>query len=105
MITAIEHYLAVRHAAGFTLSNTTYLLRSFGRFAMARGDTHICTATAIAWAAQSCGAALRNRPQHPCLFVRDMVGGAKRGPVCPHDVGDFKGRRPRMDEISGRCRR
>ena len=33
MITAIETYLAVRRAAGFTLSNTGYLLRSFANFA------------------------------------------------------------------------
>jgi hypothetical protein len=39
MINAIEHYLAVRHATGFTLTNTTYLLRSFGRFAAARRDS------------------------------------------------------------------
>ena len=29
MIAAVESYLAVRRAAGFTLSNTEYLLRSF----------------------------------------------------------------------------
>jgi hypothetical protein len=32
MITAVESYLAVRRAAGFTLSNTEYLLRSFSAF-------------------------------------------------------------------------
>jgi integrase/recombinase XerD len=34
MIAAVESYLAVRRAAGFTLSNTEYLLRSFAGFAL-----------------------------------------------------------------------
>jgi hypothetical protein len=33
MIVAIESYLAVRRAAGFTLIDTEYLLRSFAGFA------------------------------------------------------------------------
>jgi len=33
MMAAVESYLAVRRAAGFTLSNTEYLLRSFANFA------------------------------------------------------------------------
>ena len=34
MIAAVESYLAVRRAVGFTLSNTEYLLRSFAGFAV-----------------------------------------------------------------------
>jgi hypothetical protein len=33
MIAAVDSYLAVRRAAGFTLSNAEYLLRSFASFA------------------------------------------------------------------------
>ena len=47
MITAMESYLAVRRAAGFTLSNTEYLLRSFSAFAADKKQTHIHTATTI----------------------------------------------------------
>jgi integrase-like protein len=47
MIAAVETYLAVRRAAGFTLSSTEYLLRSFADFATARKQRHIRTATAI----------------------------------------------------------
>ena len=50
MITAVETYLAVRRAVGFTLSNTEYLLRSFAGFATNQKQTHIRTATAIHWA-------------------------------------------------------
>ena len=39
MIAAVESYLAVRRAAGFTLSNTEYLLRSFAGFATDQKQT------------------------------------------------------------------
>ena len=41
MIAAIETYLAMRRTAGFTLSNTEYLLRSFADFATNQKQTHI----------------------------------------------------------------
>src|SRR5262249_11890319 len=50
LIAAVESYLAARRAAGFTLSNTEYLLRSFATFATDRNQTHIRTATVIDWA-------------------------------------------------------
>ncbi len=50
MMTAVDSYLAVRRAAGFDLSGQEYLLRSFARFAMKSGETHVRTATAIEWA-------------------------------------------------------
>ena len=53
MMAAVESYLAVRRAAGFTLSNTEYLLRSFADFAADQKQTHIRTATAIDWASQA----------------------------------------------------
>ena len=60
MITAIETYLAVRRAAGFTLSNTEYLLRSFANFATNQKQTHIRTATVIHWASQARSVAQRH---------------------------------------------
>lgn len=70
MINAVEAYLAVRRAAGFTLSNTDYLLRSFARFAAARQDTFIRTATVIAWASESVSVAQRHtRYQTVCRFA------------------------------------
>ena len=50
---AVETYLAVRRAAGFALSNTEYLLRSFAGVATDQKQTHIRTATAIDWASQA----------------------------------------------------
>ncbi len=51
LIQAMEHYLAVRRAAGFKLRSTQNYLRSFVQFAAAQGDTQIRVETAIAWAA------------------------------------------------------
>jgi integrase/recombinase XerD len=71
MITAIETYLVVRRAAGFTLSNTEYLLRSFANFATDQKQTHICTATAIHWASQARSVAQRHvRYQTVCLLAQ-----------------------------------
>ena len=60
MIAAVESYLAVRRAVGFTLSNTEYLLRSFATFATDRNQTHIRTATAIDWASLAGSVAQRH---------------------------------------------
>ena len=70
MIAAVESYLAVRRAAGFTLSNTEYLLRSFAGFATDQNQTHISTATAIDWASQAESVAQRHiRYQTICRFA------------------------------------
>jgi integrase len=71
MIAAVESYLAVRRAAGFTLSNTEYLLRSFAGFAIELKQAHVCTATAIDWASQAKSVAQRHtRYQTICRFAQ-----------------------------------
>ena len=71
MIAAVESYLAVRRVAGFTLSNTEYLLRSFTGFAIESQEPHVRTATAIAWASQAKSVAQRHtRYQTICRFAR-----------------------------------
>lgn len=57
MITAVEDYLAIRRAVGFTLSNAEYLLRSYAGFAADQKQTHVGTATAIEWAGQAASVA------------------------------------------------
>jgi integrase/recombinase XerD len=57
MMAAVDSYLAVRRATGFTLSNTEYLLRSFAEFAADRRQSHIRTATAVEWAGQAASVA------------------------------------------------
>jgi integrase len=71
MMAAVESYLAVRRATGFTLSNTEYLLRSFAGFAADRKQTHIRTATAVEWAGQAASVAQRHtRYQTVCRFAQ-----------------------------------
>jgi len=71
MIAAVDSYLAVRRAAGFTLSNTEYLLRSFAAFTADQEQAHIQTATAIAWASLAKSTAQRHtRYQTVCRFAQ-----------------------------------
>ena len=48
----VERYLALRHLRGFTLRTASANLRAFARFAAERGDTHVRSATALAWATE-----------------------------------------------------
>ncbi len=71
MISIAQRYLAVRRATGFELMNTEYLLRSFARWAAQRGETHIRSESAIAWASQTASVAQRDaRLKTICLFAR-----------------------------------
>lgn len=70
MIEAVETYLALRRAAGFSLRKTEYLLCSFARFADERQEPFIRTATAIDWASDSPSIAQRHtRYQTVCQFA------------------------------------
>ena len=69
MIKAVESYLALRRAAGFSLSNTEYLLRSFAQFAGDRQERYIRTPMAIEWANEGPSIAQRHtRYQTICRF-------------------------------------
>jgi integrase/recombinase XerD len=69
MIAAVETYLAVRRAVGFTLSNTEYLLRSFAAFAKEQKQKLIRVDTSIEWASQARSIAQRHtRYQTICRF-------------------------------------
>lgn len=71
MMKAVESYLALRRAAGFTLSNTEYLVRSFAVFATDKQQMHIRIATVIEWASQAKSIAQRHtRYQTICLLAR-----------------------------------
>jgi len=107
MIAAVESYLAVRRAAGFTLSNTEYILRSFATFATDRNQTHIRTATAIDWASLAGSVAQRHtRYQTVCRFAQYLrLEDSRHESPPPNHFGYRKSRRvPRIysrDEIDG----
>lgn len=50
MIAAVETYLALRRAAGYSMRDADRILRSFGRFARARRDRFVKVSTIHAWA-------------------------------------------------------
>lgn len=107
MIAAVETYLAVRRAAGFTLSNTEYLLRSFAGFATDQKQMHIRTATAIDWASQARSVEQRHtRYQTICRFAEYLAIEDSQHELPPQNhFGYRKTRRvPRIysrDEITG----
>ncbi len=95
MITAVESYLAVRRAAGFTLSNTEYLLRSFSAFAADKKQTHIGASTTIDWASQARSVAQRHtRYQTICHFTQYLrVEDPRHESPPPNHFGYRKTRR------------
>jgi integrase/recombinase XerD len=107
MMAAVETYLAVRRAAGFALSNTEYLLRSFAGFATDQKQTHIRTASAIDWASQARSVEQRHtRYQTICRFAEYLRVEDSRHELPPQNhFGYRKTRRvPRIysrDEIAG----
>jgi len=95
MITAVESYLAVRRAAGFTLSNTEYLLRSFSAFAANKRQTYVRTAMTINWASQARSVAQRHtRYQTVCRFAQYLrVEDPRHESPPPNHFGYRKTRR------------
>ena len=51
LIDDAHRYVALRRALGFKLEKTARHLDAFTRHAVANGDSHIRTATALAWTA------------------------------------------------------
>lgn len=73
MMAAVEAYLDLRRTAGFAMSNAEYLLRSFARFAAARGERHVRATTLIDWASQGRSVAQRHaRYQAVCKFASQL---------------------------------
>lgn len=95
MIRAVENYLATRHAAGFELKSQCYLLRSFARFAAARREKHIRTATAIDWASRTVSVAQRDaRLKAVCRFARYLSAEDRRHELPPSRHFGYRKTRP-----------
>ena len=96
MIRAAENYVAVRRAGGFEVRKAEELLRSFARFATARGETHVRSATAIDWATLGTSVAQRDeRLKTVCRFARFLQAEDSRHEVPPpNHFGYHKTRRP-----------
>jgi len=91
MMVAVESYLAVRRAAGFTLTDAEYLLRSFAVFATTRKQTHIRVATVIDWAAQAKSVGQRHtRYQTICRFAQHLRVEDSRHEVPPTNYFGYR---------------
>jgi len=94
LMQAVNTYLAIRRAADFKLDAVERYLRDFAQFATARGDTHVVTPSAIAWAAQATSEPQRhNRLNVVVRFARFSHAEDPRHDIPPPRV--FCGQRHR----------
>jgi integrase len=87
MMHLMNDYLAIHRAVGFKLRHVESRLRSFGRYALERGDTYIRAQTAVAWA----GTADSPRERHVRLrtvvrFARHFRAEDPRHELPPSDL-------------------
>jgi integrase/recombinase XerD len=92
---AVESYLSVRRACGFTLKWQGSLLRSFAAFSEARGKEHVCSQTAIEWAGLARFVPRRaNRLGQVIRFARHVRAEDQRHEVPPAVFGSEQYTRP-----------
>jgi integrase len=93
---ALADYLTMRRALGYKLDKTERLLGQFVAFAEDRGETHIRTETALAWATRPAGAAAiwhSRRLAEVRLFARHLRTLDPMTEVPPDDLLPARGRR------------
>jgi integrase/recombinase XerD len=87
MMHAIESYLQLRRAAGFRLRDTEALLKEFACFAAERGDAHIKTDTAVAWAGRATSLNQRARRLNSLiLFARYIRAEDTKHEIPPNGI-------------------
>jgi len=91
----IERYIAVRRAAGHDFHAGARLLRLYGRFAIARGDSHVRRETALDWAAAAVSPHARSvRMRTVVNFARFQHAEDARHEVPPSDAFAARWSRP-----------
>ena len=94
MMILLDHYLAVRRAAGFKLIGTEFRLRAFTRYAMKLGETHIRAETAILWAGTaSSRAESHKRLRTVAIFARHLRAEDPNHELPPSNL--YRGQRSR----------
>ncbi len=87
LIPTVRSYLTLRRALGFKLKDAGYQLQSFARFASARGEPFICTATAIEWAGFGASAPQRARRLGVIIrFARYLHAEDERHEIPPDGI-------------------
>jgi integrase len=93
---ALADYLTMRRALGYKMDKAERLLGQFTAFAGGRGETHIRTETALAWATKPVGAAAiwtSRRLAEVRLFARHLQTLDPRTEVPPRDLLPAQARR------------
>lgn len=93
---ALADYLTMRRALGYKLDKTERLLGQFVSFAEDRGEAHVRTETALAWATCPSGAAAiwySRRLAEVRLFARHLHGIDPKTEVPPADLLPARKRR------------
>lgn len=92
---AVDSYLAVRRSVGFELEVPEYLLRSYARFAITRGDMYVKTQTVIDWASLAPSNTQRfNRLTTVCRFANHIQVEDQHHEVPPRDIFGHRKTRP-----------
>jgi integrase/recombinase XerD len=95
LIEEIERYITVRRAAGHDFIAGARLLRLYGRFAIARGDSHVRRETALDWAAAAISPHARSvRMRTLVAFARFQHAEDERHEVPPSDAFAVRWSRP-----------
>ena len=91
MMDLVDSYLALRRAVGFELKMAEYMLRSFSRYASARGESYVRTNTVIAWASKASSVAQRDvRLKTVVRFADHLHVEDQRHEVPPRDVFGYR---------------
>lgn len=93
---ALADYLTMRRALGYKMDKAERLLGQFVAFAEDRGETHVRTETALAWATRPAGAAAiwtSRRLAEVRLFARHLRALDAVTEVPPDDLLPARGRR------------
>jgi len=92
---AVESYLAVRRACGFTLEPIGKRLRSFATFSDARSKPYVCSETALEWAGLARSVAQRARRLGDVIrFARSVRAEDPRHELPPAVFGSENRSRP-----------
>lgn len=87
MIAAVEGYIALRRAVGYSMRDADRILRSYGRFADARGDRHVLVETIMEWARRGRSAERREAlVRKVALLARHLHAEDPRHEIPPYRV-------------------
>lgn len=100
LISAIDRYVALRRSVGLKFVGDGDLLRSYGQFAVARGDTHIRADRVLEWAALATTPGRRERRLRLVVgFARHAKAENARHEIPPRHVFGRERREPAPPHI------